>query len=56
MFISPAWAWNSVPGTGGSGGAHALTIILTVGVTVLLLYVAQKRWRRWRASRRGDSE
>ena len=56
MTFLPFWAWNSIPGTGGSGGATALSILLAVGVTALFLYVAQKKWRRWRASRRGGGE
>lgn len=55
MLISPALAWNSVPGTPTSGGAHALTIILAVGITVLLINVAWKKLRRRREPRRDGS-
>jgi hypothetical protein len=53
MLISPAFAFDATPGTGGSGGAIALSIILAVAITALLVYVAQKKWRRRRLSRRG---
>lgn len=54
MLISPALAWNSIPGTGGtSGGAYALTIIIGVAITALIINVAWKKWRRRREMRRG---
>lgn len=56
MLISPALAWNSIPGTGGSGGANALTIILAVAITALFVNVAWKKWRRRRLMRRGGGE
>jgi hypothetical protein len=37
MLISPAFAWNNPASTASSGGAKALTIILAVGITVLLI-------------------
>jgi hypothetical protein len=52
-MISPALAWNSIPGTGTSGGAHALTIIIGVAITALIINVAWKKWRRRREMRRG---
>jgi hypothetical protein len=52
MLISPAFAFNGTPGTGSSGGAIALSIILAVAITMLLVYVAQKKWRRRGQSRR----
>ena len=56
MLISPALAWNSVPGTPTSGGAHALTIIIAVAITALFFNVAWKKWRRRRLMRRGGGE
>ena len=56
MLISPALAWNSVPGTPISGGAHALTIIIAVAITALFFNVAWKKWRRRRLMRRGGGE
>jgi hypothetical protein len=56
MLISPALAWNSVPGTPTSGGAHALTIIIAVAITALFFNVAWKKWRRRRLMRRGGSD
>ena len=53
MFISPALAWNSVPGTPTSGGAHALTIIIAIAITALVLNVAWKKLRRRKEMRRG---
>jgi hypothetical protein len=53
VFISPALAWNSVPGTPISGGAHALTIIIAVAISALVLHVAWKKLRRRRELRRG---
>ena len=55
MLISQAFAWNNPASTASSGGAKALTIILAVGITVLLIHVAQKKWRRRRFLRRGES-
>lgn len=55
MLISPALAWNGSPGTGSSHGAVALSIIIAVAITVLLIYVAQKKWRRRKLLRRGGS-
>ena len=52
VLISSAQAWNSIPGTPTSGGAHALTIILAVAITALLANVAWKKWRRRREARR----
>lgn len=52
MFISPALAWNSVPGTPTSGGAHALTIMIGIAITALVLHVAWKKLRRRRELRR----
>lgn len=56
MLISPALAWNSVPGTPTSGGAHALTIIIAVAITALFCNVAWKKWRRRKLMRRGGSD
>ena len=57
MLISSALAWNSIPGTDGpGGGAHALTIILAVAITVIFINVVWKKWRRRRLTRRGGSE
>ena len=53
MFVSPALAWNSVPGTPTSGGAHALTIIIAVAIMALVINVAWKKLRRRREMRRG---
>jgi hypothetical protein len=53
VFVSPALAWNSVPGTPTSGGAHALTIIIAVAIMALLINVAWKKLRRRREMRRG---
>ena len=52
MFVSPAFAANSVVGTDSSGGAVALSIIIAVAITVLLVHVAHKKWRRRRLLRR----
>lgn len=52
MFISPALAWNSVPGTPISGGAHALTLIIAVAIMALLINVAWKKLRRRKQMRR----
>ena len=51
-MISPALAFDATPGTGGSGGAIALSIIIAVAITWLLVYVALKKWRRRRLLRR----
>ncbi len=55
MLISQAFAWNNPASTGSSGGARVLTIILAVGITVLLVHVVQKKWRRRRHLRRVGS-
>jgi hypothetical protein len=55
MLISQAFAWNNPASTGSSGGARVLTIILAVGITVLLVHVVQKKWRRRRQLRRVGS-
>ena len=52
ILFSQALAFNGTPGTGSSGGAIALSIILVVAITLLLVYVAQKKWRRHRLSMR----
>jgi len=52
MLISPALAFDSTPGTGSSGGAIALSIIVGVAIMFLLIYVAQKKWRRRKQLRR----
>ncbi len=52
MLMSQALAFDATPGTGSSGGAIALSIIIAVAITLLLVYVAQKKWRRHRQSRR----
>ncbi len=52
MLIPQALAFDATPGTGSSGGAIALSIIIAVAITLLLVYVAQKKWRRRRLSRR----
>ena len=52
MLISPALAFDATPGTGSSGGAIALSIILAVAITSLVVYVILKKWRRRRLSRR----
>ncbi len=56
MLISPALAFDATPGTGGSGGAIALSIIIAVAITWLLVYVALKKWRRRRLMQDGDDE
>ena len=55
MFISPAFAANSVVGTGSSGGAVALSIIVAAAITLLLVHVAHKKWRKRRLLRRDAS-
>jgi hypothetical protein len=52
MLISLALASDGTPGTGGTGGAIALSIIIAVAITWLLVYVALKKWRRRRLLRR----
>jgi membrane protein implicated in regulation of membrane protease activity len=52
MLISPALAFDATPGTGSSGGAIALSIIIAVAITSLVVYVILKKWRRRRLSRR----
>ena len=52
MLISPALAFDATPGTGSSGGAMALSIIIAVAITSLVVYVILKKWRRRRLSRR----
>jgi Na+-driven multidrug efflux pump len=52
MLIATALAFDGTPGTGGTGGAVALSIIIAVAITLMLVYVAQKKWRRRRLSRR----
>ncbi len=52
MLISPAQAWNSVPGTATSGGAHALTIIVAIAIMALIINVAWKKWRKRREMQR----
>jgi membrane protein implicated in regulation of membrane protease activity len=52
LLISPALAFDATPGTGSSGGAIALSIILAVAITSLVVYVILKKWRRRRLSRR----
>ena len=52
MLISPAYATNAMVGTGSSGGAIALSIIVAAAITFLLAYVAHKKWRRRRLMRR----
>ncbi len=52
MLFSPALAFDATPGTGGSGGAIALSIIIAVAITALLVHVAHKKWRRRRQLRR----
>ena len=52
MLMSQALAFDATPGTGSSGGAIALSIIIAAAITLLLVYVAQKKWRRHRQSRR----
>ena len=54
-MISPAYAFNSIPGTGSSGGAIALSIIIAVAIMSLLVHVAYKKWRRHRLLRRDAS-
>ena len=56
MLISTAQAFDGTPGTGSSGGTIALSIILAAAITVLLVYVAQKKWRRRKQLRRGGRE
>ena len=46
-------AFDATPGTGSSGAANALSIILAVAIMLLIVYVAQKKWRRRRQLRRG---
>ena len=55
MLISPAFAFNGTPGTGSSGGAIALSIIIAVAITLLLAHVAYKKWHRRRLLRRDAS-
>ena len=52
MLMSQALSFDATPGTGSSGGAIALSIIIAAAITLLLVYVAQKKWRRHRQSRR----
>ena len=52
MLISPALAFNSTTGTGSSGGAIAVSIIIGLAITYLLIYVAQRKWRRRKQLRR----
>ena len=52
MLISSAQAWNSVPGTATSGGAHALTIIVAIAIMALIINVAWKKWRKRREMQR----
>lgn len=52
MLISPAYATNAMAGTGNSGGATALSIIIAAAITLLFARVAHKKWRRRRLLRR----
>jgi hypothetical protein len=54
-MISQALASNGTPGTGSSGGAIALSIIIAVAITLLLVHVAYKKWQRRRLLRRDAS-
>jgi hypothetical protein len=51
MLVSPAQAGHGVVDTGSSGGATALTIILAVGISFLIFYLARQKWRRRRLAR-----
>jgi len=55
IMISQALASNGTPGTGSSGGAIALSIIIAVAITLLLVHVAYKKWHRRRLLRRDSS-
>ena len=54
-MISQALAFDGTPGTGSSGGAIALSIIIAVAITLLLAHVAYKKWHRRRLLRRDAS-
>lgn len=51
-MISQALAFNGTPGTGSSAGGIAFLIILGIAIALLLIYVAQKKWRKHRLSKR----
>ncbi len=48
-MISTAYAAHFVPGSESSAEALALSVILASGVTLFLLYLGYKRWRRRRS-------
>lgn len=56
MLISDALAGHGVAGTETSAGGNALLIILAVGITLILLYRGQKKWRSRRLRRNRDDE
>ena len=54
MLISPAWAHGSLVRAEGLGGGTALLIILAAVAASLLVYRAQKKWRKLRRDSRTE--
>lgn len=56
-LISSAWAAHpQTAGTGSSGGANALLIILGVAILLGVVYTVQKRLRKRLAERKGHEQ
>ena len=56
MLISRALAFHPVYGDEASGGGTALLIIIAVGITLTLVYVGQKKLRKYLVRRYGSGK